>query len=109
MLLEGKNAIVYGAGGNVGGAVGRAFAAEGARVFLTGRSGDGVDAVAALIRADGGRCETARVDALDREAVEAHAASVAADGGIDVSFNAIWIRGDLQGTPLLEMALDDFR
>ena len=30
MLLEGKNAIVYGGGGKVGGAVARAFASEGA-------------------------------------------------------------------------------
>ena len=36
MLLEGKNAVVYGAGGSVGGAVARTFAREGARVFLTG-------------------------------------------------------------------------
>ncbi|MGH2428647.1 MAG: SDR family NAD(P)-dependent oxidoreductase [Candidatus Limnocylindria bacterium] len=50
----------------------------------------------------------AEVDALDRDAVEAHAAAVANAGGIDVSFNAIWIRGDLQGKPLLEMSVDDF-
>jgi NAD(P)-dependent dehydrogenase (short-subunit alcohol dehydrogenase family) len=29
-------------------------------------------------------------------------------GGIDISFNAIWIRGDLQGTPLLQMPHENF-
>ena len=36
MLLENKNAIVYGGGGAIGGAVARAFAREGANVFLAG-------------------------------------------------------------------------
>lgn len=36
MLLANKNAIVYGGAGDVGGAVARAFAREGARVFLAG-------------------------------------------------------------------------
>jgi NAD(P)-dependent dehydrogenase (short-subunit alcohol dehydrogenase family) len=39
MLLEKKNAIIYGAGGGIGGGVARTFAREGARVFLTGRTG----------------------------------------------------------------------
>jgi 3-oxoacyl-[acyl-carrier protein] reductase len=38
MLLEGKNAVVYGGGGAIGGAVARAFARDGARVFLAGRT-----------------------------------------------------------------------
>jgi 3-oxoacyl-[acyl-carrier protein] reductase len=38
MLLEDKNAMIYGAGGAIGGAVGRAFAREGATVFLAGRT-----------------------------------------------------------------------
>lgn len=108
MLLENKNAVVYGAGGAVGGAVARAFAREGAKVFLTGRTRAGLEAVADDIAAAGGRAEVAQVDALDRDQIEAHAATVAEAGGIDISFNAIWIRGDLQGTPLLEMSVNDF-
>jgi NADP-dependent 3-hydroxy acid dehydrogenase YdfG len=38
MLLEDKNAVIYGAGGAIGSAVGRAFAREGATVFLAGRT-----------------------------------------------------------------------
>jgi NAD(P)-dependent dehydrogenase (short-subunit alcohol dehydrogenase family) len=37
MLLQDKVAVIYGAGGAVGGAVARAFAREGATLFLTGR------------------------------------------------------------------------
>jgi NAD(P)-dependent dehydrogenase (short-subunit alcohol dehydrogenase family) len=46
MLLEHKNAIVYGGGGSVGGAVARTFAREGAKVFLAGRTLARVEAVA---------------------------------------------------------------
>jgi 3-oxoacyl-[acyl-carrier protein] reductase len=38
MLLEGKNGVIYGGGGSIGGAVARAFAREGAKVHLAGRT-----------------------------------------------------------------------
>jgi NAD(P)-dependent dehydrogenase (short-subunit alcohol dehydrogenase family) len=108
MLLEDKNAVIYGGGGAIGGAVARAFAREGARVFLAGRTRAKLEAVAGEIRAAGGAAETAEVDALDERAVDAHADAIAADaGGIDISFNLI-THGDVQGTPMHEMALDDF-
>ncbi|GHG45740.1 MULTISPECIES: SDR family NAD(P)-dependent oxidoreductase [Amycolatopsis] len=106
-LLDGKNAIVYGAAGRIGTAVATAFAAEGARVFLAGRTRARLEEVAARIREDGGRAETAVVDALDERAVDEHAAAVAAEGGIDVSVNLI-PHGDVQGTPLADMALADY-
>ena len=53
MLLENKNAIIYGAGGAIGGAVASAFAREGARVFLSGRNAAPVEAVAYDIVASG--------------------------------------------------------
>jgi NAD(P)-dependent dehydrogenase (short-subunit alcohol dehydrogenase family) len=109
MLLENKNAIIYGAGGAIGGAVARAFAREGANVFLAGRTLAALDAVAKDISDAGGGAETAQLDALDEEAVTEHASAVAEKAGsIDVSFNAISIQ-DVQGTPLLEMPLEDFR
>ena len=46
MLLEGKNAVIYGVGGAIGGAVARAFAREGVKVFLAGRTLAKVEAVA---------------------------------------------------------------
>jgi 3-oxoacyl-[acyl-carrier protein] reductase len=108
MLLENKNAIIYGAGGGIGAGVARTFAREGARVFLAGRTQSKLDAVAGDIRAAGGKAETAVVDALDERAVDEHADAVAAEAGsIDISFNLISL-GDVQGTPMVEMTLEDF-
>jgi NADP-dependent 3-hydroxy acid dehydrogenase YdfG len=70
MLLEDKNAVIYGAGGAIGGAVGRAFAREGARVFLAGRTLTRLEEVAEEIRSTGGIAEMAHVDALDEKAVD---------------------------------------
>jgi 3-oxoacyl-[acyl-carrier protein] reductase len=90
MLLENKNAVIYGGGGAIGGAVARAFAREGARVFLAGRTLATLEAVARQIVAAGGRAEIAEVDALDENAVEKHISDgVEKAGGIDISFNAI--------------------
>jgi NAD(P)-dependent dehydrogenase (short-subunit alcohol dehydrogenase family) len=106
-LLAGKTAIVYGAGGGIGGGVARTFAREGAKVFLAGRTLATLDAVARDIAAAGGTAEAAVVDALDEAAVDEHARDVAARSGrIDVSFNLIR-RGDSQGTALVEMTADD--
>jgi 3-oxoacyl-[acyl-carrier protein] reductase len=106
--LENKNAIVYGAGGAIGGAVARAYACEGARVFLAGRTLAALDEAAADIRACGGAAETAQVDAMDKTAVDAHADRVArAAGSIDVSFNAVAV-DVVQNIPLTEISLDDF-
>ena len=108
MLLENKNAVIYGGGGSIGGAVARAFAREGARVFLAGRTLATLDKVAGEIRSAGGLAEAAQVDALDERAVDEHADAVAASAGsIDISFNLI-SHGDVQGTPLAEMRLEDF-
>jgi NAD(P)-dependent dehydrogenase (short-subunit alcohol dehydrogenase family) len=68
VLLEDKNAVIYGGGGTIGGAVARAFAREGARVFLAGRTLTKLDDVAEEIRSVGGVAETAQVDALDGRA-----------------------------------------
>ncbi|MFF4348608.1 SDR family NAD(P)-dependent oxidoreductase [Streptomyces sp. NPDC001530] len=107
MLLTDKTAVIYGAGGSIGGAVARTFAREGARVHLVGRTGETLDAVAKDIAAAGGHAETAVLDALDEAAVEAHIASLDTEAGIDISFNLV-TRGDVQGAPLLDMPVDDF-
>lgn len=54
MLLEGKQAVIYGAGGSIGGAVARALAREGADLHLTGRRSGPLAALAAEIRTHGG-------------------------------------------------------
>ena len=110
MLLNKKNAVVYGAGGSVGGAVAGAFAREGARVFLTGRNLAKLDAVAKEILAGEGAVETAQVDALDEQAVEKHISEVVEKaGGINISFNAIGIpQQGIQGIPLTELSVERF-
>jgi 3-oxoacyl-[acyl-carrier protein] reductase len=108
MLLAHKNAVIYGGAGSVGRAVARAFAREGAKVFLAGRTLATLDEVAEEISSSGGAVETAQVDALDERAVDAHADAVAEQaGGIDVSFNAI-SHGDVHGAPLIDMSFEDF-
>ncbi|TCC29603.1 SDR family NAD(P)-dependent oxidoreductase [Kribbella speibonae] len=103
MMLNDKQAIVYGAAGPIGGAVAKAFAAEGATVHLAGRTAERLEKVADEIRAAGGKTEIAVVDALDERSVDDHAAAV---GRIDISFNLI---GHVQhfGTPLIDMSLAD--
>jgi len=107
MLLENKNAVIYGAGGSIGGAVAREFSREGARVFLVGRTRESLETVANGIKADGGATEVAVLDALDEQAVDEHAQEVVSQSGsIEVSFNLI-TRGDVQGIPLIDMTTDD--
>ena len=108
MLLQRKTAVIYGAGGAIGGAVSRAFASEGARVFLTGRSLSALNVVAREIVEAGGLAETAQVDAFDERAVEGHAVNVVRKtGAIDISLNVISIP-HVQGKPLVEQRVDDF-
>ena len=108
MLLENKNAVIYGAGGDIGSAVARAFAREGARLFLAGRRLAPLSAVAEEITRAGGSAEVAQVDALDAQAVEQHLSEVVQKaGGIDISFNVIGI-GYVQGAPLVEMTQEEF-
>lgn len=109
MLLKDKNAVIYGAGGHIGSAVARAFARDGAQVFLAGRTQPKLEALAEEISGAGGAAEAAQVDALDRQAIEQHLDAIVKKAGrLDISFNAIWIRGDLQGTPLIHMPCEDF-
>jgi 3-oxoacyl-[acyl-carrier protein] reductase len=101
MLLPDKTAVIYGATGHVGSAIARVFAREGARVHLTGRKPDPLDALAAEIGAAGADL----VDATDREQVERHLDGV---GAIDISVNAVSLHGTVMGTPLIEMDRADF-
>jgi len=108
MLLENKNAVIYGGGGSIGGAVSRAFAREGAKVFLAGRTLESLERVAEEIRSAGGEAETAQVDAMDEKAVDRHADAVAKEGGsLDISFNLI-THPHTHGVPFHEMTADDF-
>ena len=109
-MLKDKVAVVYGAGGGIGGAVARAFASEGAQVFLTGRNLPPVEAVAKDITAAGGSAEAAEVDALNEQAVDEHLQSVVNTAGrIDISFHAVGIpNARIVGVPLVELDVEQF-
>jgi NAD(P)-dependent dehydrogenase (short-subunit alcohol dehydrogenase family) len=108
LLLGDTNAVIYGGGGAIGGAIARVFAREGARVFLVGRTQAKLDAVARDIGVTGGKVETAQLDVLDQQAVEKHAGEIAATvGSIDIAVNAVSVMHD-QGTPLADLSLEAF-
>src|SRR6266540_1431315 len=102
MMLKDKVAVIYGAGGAIGGAVARAFAPEGAKLFLTGRHLAPVEAVAKDVVSAGGSVEAAEVDALDEQAVTDKA------GRVDISFNAIGLPNPKIRVPLVELDVEQF-
>ena len=110
MLLQNKSAVIYGAGGAVGGAIARAFAREGAKVFLAGRRLAPVEEVAREISDAGGTASAALVDALDEQAIERHLRTVAEKtDGIDISVNAIGLpQQKLQGISLVDLSPEHF-
>jgi NAD(P)-dependent dehydrogenase (short-subunit alcohol dehydrogenase family) len=110
MLLKDKIAVIYGAGGAIGGAVARAFTSEGANLFLTGRSLAPVEVVAKEVVAAGGSAQAAEVDALDEAAVGAHLQTVIDKAGrVDISFDAVGIpNAGILGVPLVELDLEQF-
>ena len=65
--LDGKRALVSGAGRGIGLAAAAALADAGAEVVLAARSGDEIDAAAAAIRAQGGLASALRLDVTDLE------------------------------------------
>jgi len=110
MLLKNKTSVIYGAAGAIGGAVARAFAREGASVFLTGRQLAPVEALAREINLAGGTAAAAEVDALDESAVDRHLQAVITQAGrVDVSFNAVGFpTTEIVGVPLLDLDLAQF-
>ena len=108
MNLQNKNAVIYGAGGSLGGAVAKAMAREGAKMFLTGRHPDSVQKTADEIIASGGSAEVDTVDALNEDAIKRHLDKVVKKAGrIDISYNAIGIPVK-QNIPLVDLSVDDY-
>src|SRR6266849_9271683 len=110
-LLKNKRAVIFGAGGAVGTAVAREFAAQGATVFLSGRTLNAVEQVAQEIHQDGGVAYAAQVDALDEQAVNAYLDRVAQEGGsIDILLNVMGPQPKDygNGTSTLALPLEQF-
>jgi len=109
MILQGKRCIIHGAAGAIGSASARAFAREGAQLFLAGRTREKLEALAQELRANGGYAQVDQVDALDENSVRQHAHAVAEHaGGIDVMLNAVGLT-HVQGVPFAELSYDDFQ
>ena len=108
MILENKNAAIYGAGGSLGAAVAKAIAKAGAKVFLTGVRIDSLRKVADEIISSGGNAEVDVVDAFDEIAIGNHLERIRMSAGIiDISFNAVGV-DVVQNMPLTEMTVNDF-
>jgi NAD(P)-dependent dehydrogenase (short-subunit alcohol dehydrogenase family) len=108
MILQNKNAVIYGAGGSLGGAVARAFAKAGARVFLTGHRLASIQKVADEINSSGGKAEVAVVDGYDEGAVADHLEKMQQRAGsVDISYNGVDIPV-VQNIPLTDISLDDY-
>ena len=80
-LFEGRVVWVTGGGSGIGRCVAHELAALGAQVVISGRTQAKLDAVAAEIVHDGGRCDTVAFDIRDEEAVKANVAAVIAKHG----------------------------
>jgi 3-oxoacyl-[acyl-carrier protein] reductase len=92
MMLDGKVAVVHGAGGAIGSAVADAFERAGAQVFRASRRS---------------RPGVTSVHAMDEAEIVAHAASIVErTGRIDIAFNAVGVEA-VRGVPLLELGHDD--
>ena len=88
-ILEGKNAVVFGAGGTIGAAVAKEFAAEGARVFLAGRTKSNLERVATQIAESGGTAHIRVLDSLDEAAVNGYLDGIVGQTGkIDIILDA---------------------
>jgi len=87
-VLDGKVAVVTGAGRGIGRALALALAQAGADLVLAARSADQLDLVAKEVRAEGCRAEVVPTDVTDEASVDNLAArSVEAFGHLDILVN----------------------
>jgi NAD(P)-dependent dehydrogenase (short-subunit alcohol dehydrogenase family) len=110
-MLEGKHAVVFGAGGSIGAAVAREFAAQGAAVFLSGRTRSHVENVAKDIVSAGGCAQVAEINALDDSAVNEYINGITKEGGsVDVVLDATGPQAMEYGNAKMavELGIDEF-
>jgi 3-oxoacyl-[acyl-carrier protein] reductase len=110
-ILHDKHAVVFGAGGSIGAAVAKEFAAEGAEVFLAGRTKSNVEEVTRQITAAGGQAHAEVIDALDGSAVDKYLDGIARQSGrLDIVFNAIGplVEDYGNGKHAIDLAIEEF-
>src|SRR4051812_18900227 len=101
MLLKNKNAVLFAAGGSLGGAIARGLAKAGAKVFLSNHHIRPIQKLADEIIAEGGHAEAAQVDALNEKHMNTYMNEVVKKAGtVDISMNLIKTE-DVQGIPLV--------
>ena len=106
MLLDGKTAVITGAGRGIGRAISLAFAEQGAAVAALARTLEEVEATRALIEEAGGRCIALHCDVTDPQSVTiALDATRQAFGPIDVLVNNA---GYGSFKPFIEISLDEW-
>ncbi|UFU07077.1 SDR family oxidoreductase [Ruania halotolerans] len=107
-MMQGKVALVTGAGSGIGAASARLLAARGAKVALVGRTESELEEVAEAIRDAGGVAISAVADVSDSGATEA-AVQVAIDefGGLDVVVANAGVNGTWAGID--DLSVEDFR
>src|ERR1700744_5271241 len=109
--LKDKVAVVFAASGDIAGAVARSFAQHGAKVYVTARNLDVVKALAEDIKANGGRAEAGKVDALNETEIDSYLQKVVAENGkLDMVFNGIgsYYRDAGSGTPTTKATFEQF-
>jgi 3-oxoacyl-[acyl-carrier protein] reductase len=109
MRLANRNAIITGAAQGMGGTITLNMAKEGADVFLTARTREPLEEVAAQVRALGRKAAVATGDVTNEEDVKAIVAQAKEffGGRIDVLVNAAGATGPIE-TPVWEIAQGDF-
>lgn len=85
--LSGKTALVTGASQGIGFALADALSAAGARVILSGRTAETLEAAAERLRKSGRDVEIAVFDVTDSESVNRAIAAIESNAGIDVLVN----------------------